>query len=132
MFAGLLFLFLFYFFLFMAFSTTIRILYRKYKSKKYLKKLKNSFLNLDSIQKNIIIDMLCSENKSLLLEYNSGVAQFLVSQKFIYLPSQNLDIDIYSRRLLAYYIPNPWVINAFNEDPDFFLSHRLPRQKKKR
>lgn len=114
----------FLFFFLVAISTTVTIVARKYKSRRQLKKLKSSFLKLDDFQKNIVLEALCSEEKTITLEYNLGVAKFLESQNFIYLPQQKASYDVYSDKFYVNYIPNPLLINLFNENPDFFLSHK--------
>lgn len=118
---------LFLLFSFITFVTIVRILYKKISSYFIVPSLRKSFLKLDNYQKQIIIEILLMEDKSINLDYTSGVARYLMERKFIYCPYQHGKFSLKTNSFHVKYIAQPWLITAFNEDPDFFLRHKVTK-----
>ena len=91
----------------------------KIKSKKNAKALKKSFRQLNVQQKKIIVDILQSESKTITLALDNGNTRYLVDRKFIYSPTQVMSVG-YSNSVPLKYVVQPWLMDAYNSDPDYF------------
>ena len=87
---------------------------------KWLKRdLKQKLKILSSIQKDIILDLLNSPDKTIKLDSSSGDTLYLVRNLFLHRPQQVVSIEL-DNKVYAVYTPQPWLMDLFNEEPELF------------
>lgn len=84
-----------------------------------LKNLKKRFLALAAEQKEIILELLKSEDKVILLDMASGNARYLQDNHFIYRPEQMI-VPGYDDEVYIKFIPHPWLIDLYNKESELF------------
>ena len=97
----------------------LRNIHKKYNIKKQKKKRKKSIATLSPQQKQIIINLLHSKDKSIKLNKNSGDTVFLENNMFLYAPQQAFTLD-WDDEIILTYVPRPWLLELYNEEPDLF------------
>ena len=98
-------------------SVIFKKVIKKIKHKQLLKGLKKKYLELSQTQKKIIIKLLESSSKSIELDGISGDTIYLCEHSFIYRPQQVLT----SLDNQYVYVPQPWLIDLFQNDPELFI-----------
>ncbi|MBE5907649.1 MAG: hypothetical protein E7278_02290 [Lachnospiraceae bacterium] len=86
-----------------------------------MRNMKKKYLSLNQRQKEIIIELLLSEDKTIILDKNSGDTVYLVQNMFLYQPEQ-LFIPGFNNEMLLKYVPHPWLLDMFNKEEDLFRS----------
>lgn len=92
---------------------------QKIKHNNTLKKLRGRFIALAPEQREIILELLKSEDKVILLDIAAGNTRYLQDNNFIYRPEQ-LIIPDYGDTICARYIPHPWLVDLYNKEPELF------------
>ncbi len=93
--------------------------YLQIKYKKRIKGLRTSYINLNKKHKNLIKELLRSQEKSLHFNYYSGDIKYLVKNAFIYQTS-NMTTQYGETHLYFPYSPQPWLIDLYNREPELF------------
>lgn len=86
--------------------------------------LKRGFHSLSLTQKRIIQELLLNEEKYVILKTTDGNAVYLTEKGYIWRPQQAamlVDHDRYS--ICCKYMAQPWLLSAYNKDPDFFFKN---------
>lgn len=95
----------------------------KWQNWQKIKKLKKEYKKLSPEQKEIILQLLKSEDKSIQLDMNSGNANHLVNKLFLYCKNQ-LVMPGFGAELYLTFNPQPWLLDLWNEEPEFFNEKR--------
>ena len=102
-----------------ALSSCWRFVTRKIRHTKVLIQLKKRFLALAPEQKEIVLELLKSENKVILLDATSGNTLYLQNNNFIYRPEQIFSAG-YDNEMYMKFTPHPWLIDLYNNEPELF------------
>ncbi len=115
-------------FLFCVFLTLIIVLQilissgsKRLKRCRTIRSFKKMFKSLDNKQKEYIRQLLLNDHKQIRLDMNDGNALYLTQIGYIYQPGQITDIDPFTKEMIVGFNAQPWLITAFNDNPDFFL-----------
>ena len=81
--------------------------------------MKKRLKTLSPRQKEIVIKLLKSDDKTISLDKNSGNTIYLVNNQFLYMPQQVLSMGLDNKMNLKY-VPQPWLLELFNEEPELF------------
>ena len=81
--------------------------------------LKKRYQTLSPKQKAIILKLLRSEDKMITLDKNSGDTIYLVNNMFLHMPEQAFTLE-WNNEMILIYIPQPWLLDLYNEEPEFF------------
>ena len=92
----------------------------KWQNWQKIKKLKKEYKKLSPKQKEIILKLLKSEDKSIRLNKNSGNVHYLVQKSFLNTTGRERVKQGYSEEIRLILIPQPWLIDLWNEEPEFF------------
>ena len=102
-----------------AVSSCWKMITRKIKHKNMLKNLRSRFIALAPEQKEIVLELLKSEDKVIVLDIAAGNTKYLQENNFIYRPEQfysgGYDDDVYMK-----FVPHPWLIDLYNKEPELF------------
>ena len=91
----------------------------KHKNKLLRKRLENKFHTLSSAQKNILSSLMNADNKYLELNYCDGDVRFL--EEHIFITRATTWTQPYSNTEMYFpYIPQPWLTDFYNTNPDVF------------
>ena len=90
---------------------------RKYK--RFRMNQKKKLEHLSQQQRMIINELMHSNDKSIQLDANSGDTIYLLSNLFIHQPQQIISVD-YDNAMIFTYVPEPWLIDLYNEKPELF------------
>lgn len=74
---------------------------------------------LSQRQKNIILELLKSEDKSIQLDRNSRDTVYLKINRFIYQPEQLTCLGVHNEIILTY-VPYPWLLDLYNTHSEYF------------
>lgn len=91
----------------------------KNKNIRLKKNLKDKIKTLSPRQKEIIKQLLRSEDKTISLDKNSGDTIYLLNNLFLYMPQQVASVGRNNEIILTY-TPQPWLLELYNEEPDLF------------
>ncbi len=91
----------------------------KRRNKRIRANLKKKFQTLSPKQKNIILKVLRSEDKTISLDKNSGDTIYLVNNLFLHMPEQAFTLG-WNNEMILTYVPQSWLIELYNEEPDLF------------
>ena len=83
------------------------------------KNCKKRFCNLSEGYKEILIELLNTDDKTMQMSMVSGDTVYLVQNGFI-CTSQGLFVLTDAVEHMAYYVPHPWLIDLFNTDRELF------------
>ncbi len=103
-----------------ALSACWKTVTRKTRHTMVLKNLKKRFLALAPEQKEIVLELLKSEDKVILLDAASGNTLYLQNNNFIYRPEQIFSAG-YDNEIYMKFTPHPWLIDLYNKEPQLFL-----------
>jgi hypothetical protein len=92
---------------------------RKIKHKNMLKNLRSRFIALAPEQKEIVLELLKSEDKVILLDIAAGNTRYLQENNFIHRPEQIFSAG-YDNEVYMKFIPHPWLIDLYNKEPELF------------
>ena len=81
--------------------------------------LKKRYKGLTLRQKKIVLAALCSEEKTVMLDKNSGDTIYLVNNIFLHMPEQPVSLGM-NNEIILKYVPQAWLIDLYNEEPEFF------------
>ena len=81
--------------------------------------LKKRLKALSPRQKAIVVNMLKSDDKTILLDKNSGDTIYLVNNLFLHMPQQLFTMGLDNEMKLTY-VPQPWLLDLYNEEPELF------------
>lgn len=99
--------------------SVIKYVSKKRKNKRIREDLKKKLPTLSPRQKAIIVELLRSEDKTISLDKNSGDTIYLVNSFFLLLPEQVFSLG-WDNKMMLNYVPQPWLMDLFNEEPDLF------------
>ena len=91
----------------------------KNKNIRLKKNLKDKIKTLSPRQKEIIKQLLRSEDKTISLDKNSGDTIYLLNNLFLYMPQQVTSVG-WNNEIILTYTPQPWLLELYNEEPDLF------------
>ena len=91
----------------------------KIMEKKIRENLKNKFKKLSPRQKDIVFQLLHSEDKTIILDKNSGDTIYLVNNCFLYMPEQVFTLG-WKNEIILTYVPHPWLLELYNDEPELF------------
>lgn len=91
----------------------------KNKNIRLKKNLKDKIKTLSPRQKEIIKQLLKSEDKTISLDKNSGDTIYLLNNLFLYMPQQVISVG-WNNEMILTYTPQPWLLELYNEEPDLF------------
>ncbi len=100
------------------FSVSTKIVTKR-RNKRIKGNLKKQLKRLSPRQKTIVIEMLKSDDKTISLDMNSGDTIYLLNSHFLYMPQQVLTMDM-DNEMIGTYVPQPWLLNLYNEEPELF------------
>ena len=100
-------------------SSVFSFFFTKMRNRQTKERLRKSLKTLSPNQKEIIKCLLKSEDKAILLDRNTGDTMFLENGSFIYLPQQAFTLGL-DNKMLFTYVPQPWLIELYNEEPALF------------
>ena len=92
----------------------------KNKNIRLKKNLKDKIKTLSPRQKEIIKQLLRSEDKTISLDKNSGDTIYLLNNLFLYMPQQVASVG-WNNEMILTYTPQPWLLELYNEEPDLFI-----------
>lgn len=91
-----------------------------YISKKQRKaNLKKKYQSLSPRQKTIILQVLRSEDKTIVLDKNSGDTIYLVNNGFLHMPQQVFTLG-WNDEMMLKCVPQPWLLDLYNKEPEIF------------
>lgn len=99
--------------------SAIKYVSEKRKNKRIQDNLKKKLATLSPRQKAIVVALLQSEDKTILLDKNSGDTIYLVNSLFLHMPEQIFSVGCDDKMILNY-VPQPWLLDLYNEEPDLF------------
>lgn len=102
-----------------AVSSCWKMVTRKIKHNNILKKLRSRFIALAPEQKEIVLELLKSEDKVILLDIAAGNTRYLQENNFIHCPEQIFSAG-YDNEVYMKFIPHPWLIDLYNKEPGLF------------
>lgn len=82
--------------------------------------LKNKYKTLSQTQREIILQLLQSKDKTIVLDKNSGDTVYLVNSLFLHMPEQAFTIG-WNNEMFLTYVPQPWLLDLYNEEPEWFM-----------
>jgi len=91
----------------------------KYKYMRIKRNLKNKYKTLSPRQREIIIQLLKSDDKTISLNKNSGDTIYLENSLFLYMPQQVVSVD-WNNEMMVKYAPQPWLLELYYEEPELF------------
>ena len=100
------------------YSMGSKVLTRR-RNKRIKENMKKRLKTLSPRQKEIVIKLLKSDDKTISLDKNSGNTIYLVNNQFLYMPQQVLSMGLDNKMNLKY-VPQPWLLELFNEEPELF------------
>lgn len=100
------------------FSISSKII-TKYRNKRIKDNLKKRLKALSPRQKAIVVKMLKSDDKTIMLDKNSGDTIYLVNNLFLHMPQQLFTMGLDNEMKLTY-VPQPWLLDLYNEEPELF------------
>ena len=100
-------------------SSIYKPLHNKITKMRAYNKLRKSFLALAPEHKKILVDALTSENRSIQLYPTSGDAKYLQNGHFLH-RAQSYTFASLGYVAPVVYIPEPWLIDLFNKEPELF------------
>ena len=101
------------------FSKGTQILSKR-KNKRIRINLKKKYSTLSPKQKEIILQVLKSDDKTIALDKNSGDTIYLVNNLFLYIPDLQPVTLGYSNAMMLKFVPQPWLLDLYNEEPELF------------
>lgn len=101
------------------FSSIFSTMASKRKAKKFKKNQRSNIKKLSPNQKAILRKMLHSKDKAIKLDSNSGDTIYLQNGLYIYRPEQAFSLG-WENEMILVYVPYPWLIDLFNEEPELF------------
>ena len=81
--------------------------------------LKKKLNTLSPRQREIIIQLLRSEDKTISLDMNSGDTIYLVNSMFLHMPQQVFSMG-WNNEMELIYVPQLWLLELYNEEPELF------------
>ena len=91
----------------------------KQRNKRIKDNLKKRLKTLSPKQKDIVIKLLKSDNKTISLNKNSGDTVYLVNSMFLHMPQQVITMG-WDNEMILTYVPQPWLLELYNEEPELF------------
>lgn len=91
----------------------------KRRNKRIKDNLKKRLKALSQRQKAIIIKLLKSDDKTILLDKNSGDTIYLENNLFLHMPQQVFAMG-WDNEMKLRYVPQPWLLELYNEEPELF------------
>ncbi len=92
---------------------------QKRKYKKFKENQRKKLQKLSSNQMAIIRELLSSSDKAIRLDKNSGDTTYLLSNLFIHQPEQAFSLG-WDNEMILIYVPQPWLLDLYNEEPGLF------------
>ena len=102
-----------------AISSAISHITSKIRNKRIRENLKKKLKILSPQQRSIILKVLRSKEKSISLDKNSGDTVYLVNNMFLYMPQQVFTLG-WDNEMILTYVPHPWLLDLYNEEPELF------------
>ena len=102
----------------LVFSLVFRIEKSK-KTKKALNDYKKLLLSLSPTQKDIVSRLIKSDDKTIVLDSNSGDTIYLLNARIIFRPGQFCDYGL-DNKIYMTYVPHPWLQRLYLEEPELF------------
>lgn len=91
----------------------------KSRNKRIRANLKRRYQTLSPKQKAIIKQLLESEDKTISLDKNAGDTIYLENNFFLHMPEQVFSLG-WDNEMTLKYVPQPWLLDLYNEEPEFF------------
>jgi len=83
------------------------------------KKLRRKIDLLSPQQREIIISLLKSSDKTISLDKNAGDTVYLEANGFLHMPQQVISLG-FDNGMIVTYVPQPWLMELYNDDPELF------------
>lgn len=100
-------------------SSAISYITSKIRNKRMRENLKKKLKILSPQQRGIILKVLKSKDKAISLDSNSGDTVYLVNNMFLHMPQQVFSVG-WDNEMILTYVPHPWLLELYNEDPELF------------
>ncbi|MDO4528797.1 MAG: super-infection exclusion protein B [Lachnospiraceae bacterium] len=100
------------------FSAISRVIEKK-RNKRIREHLKRKYQTLSPRQRGIILRLLESEDKTILLDKTAGDTIYLENNLFLHMPEQVFSLG-WDNEMTLKYVPQPWLLDLYNEEPEFF------------
>lgn len=81
--------------------------------------LRKKLKSLSPRQKRIVLQLLQSEDKSIILDKNAGDTIYLLNNLFLHQPEQVVSVG-WNNEMNMVYVPQLWLMDLFNEEPELF------------
>ena len=91
----------------------------KRRNKRIRVNLKKKLQTLSPRQKAIVLQLLRSEDKTISLDKNSGDTIYLMNNLFLHMPEQLFTLG-WNNEMILTYVPQPWLLDLYNEEPELF------------
>lgn len=92
---------------------------KKQKNKRIKQNLRKKLKSLSPRQKQIVLQLLRSEDKSIILDKNAGDTIYLLNNLFLHQPEQVVSVG-WNNEMDMVYVPQLWLMDLFNEEPELF------------
>lgn len=91
----------------------------KRRNKRVRENLRKKLKTLSPKQTAIIKELMRSDDKTIFLDKNSGDTVYLVNSLFLHMPQQAFSLG-WDNEMILKYVPQPWLLELYNEEPDLF------------
>ena len=100
-------------------TITINVIFKKLINRRIQKNLRKRYIELPDELKDILLEMLRSNDKKIKLDYTAGTTQYLMEAGFIHKVQQYIFVGP------GYidppdFVPQPWLLNLYNAEPELF------------
>ena len=91
----------------------------KQRNKRIRDNLKKKLQTLSPRQKEIVLQLMQSEDKAIMLDKNSGDAIYLQNNLFLHMPEQAVTLG-WNNEIMVKFVPQLWLLDLYNEEPELF------------
>lgn len=91
----------------------------KRKYKRFRINQRKKFQKLSPRQRQIVLDLLHSNDKTIRLDRNSGDTIYLLNNLFLHQPDQMFSPG-WENEMIFIFVPHPWLLDLYNEEPQLF------------
>lgn len=88
-------------------------------NKRIRRKLRKQYIELSGDFKAILIDILCSRDQKMKLDYTAGTTQYLINNGFIHQVQPYMFVGPRYIEPIDF-VPQPWLVDLYNREPDLF------------
>lgn len=93
---------------------------KKIKYKRFRVNQRKNLQKLSPSQRQIILELLHSNDKTIRLDRNSGDTIYLLNNFFLHQPDQMFTPG-WENEMVLIFVPHPWLLDLYNEEPQLFV-----------